>query len=166
LQHLKKGANILLKLNAFIYKILLLGGVYDFYKNRFMERNMKDIREMMTAEPTICTPLTSIENIEKLMAETNSKEILVVDTILEKHILGTINKKDIDIKAENLDIKPESLNAEICMRPILVKVRETTTIEECERILEANKLDHLVIVDEEGHLCGVYKPAGLLPVGQ
>lgn len=127
---------------------------------------MSDIREIMTTEPNICTPLTSIENIEKLMADTNSKEILVVDTILEKHVVGIINKSDIDAKAEAQEVKHESLNAEQCMRPMPFQVRETTSIEECDRILMANKIDHLVIVDEEGHLCGVYKPAGLLPVGQ
>lgn len=127
---------------------------------------MRDIREIMTMEPNICTPLTSIENIEKLMADSNSQEILVVDTILEKHVVGIINKSDIDAKAEVQEVKHESLNAEQCMRPMLFQVRETTSIEECDRILEDNKIDHLVIVDEGGHLCGVYKPAGLLPIRQ
>ena len=120
----------------------------------------------MTAEPSICTPLTSIEFIEKMMADTNLKEILVVDTIEEKHVLGTINKKDIDAKAEELEVKPESLNAEQCMRPIMFKVRENASIEECDRILEENNINHLVIVDEQGHLCGVYNPAKLLPIEQ
>lgn len=127
---------------------------------------MSAIREIMTEEATICTPLTSIENIEKLMADTNSNEIVVVDTILEKHVVGTINRNDIDAKAQSQEVKPESLNAEQCMRPILFKVRDDISIEECDRILEANKLDHLVIVDEQGHLCGVYNPARLLPVEQ
>lgn len=127
---------------------------------------MSDIREIMTPEPTICTPLTSIENIEKLMADTNSRQILVVDTFEEKHVLGTISRSDIDAKADVQDVKPESLNAEQCMRPILFKARETASIEECDRILEQNSLDHLVILDGEGHLCGVYNPARLLPVEQ
>lgn len=120
----------------------------------------------MTAEPSICTRLTSIEFIEKMMADTNSKEILVVDTMEEKHVVGTINKNDIDEKAEALEVKPESLNAEQCMRPIMFKARENVSIEECDRILEENKIDHLVIVDEKGHLCGVYNPAKLLPMEQ
>lgn len=127
---------------------------------------MSDIREIMTADPNICTPLTSIANIEKLMADTNSKEIVVVDTLEEKHVVGMINKADIDAKAQVQEVKHESLNAEQCMRPIIFQVRETTSIEDCDRILEANNIDHLVIVDEEGHLCGVYNPAGLLPIGQ
>ncbi|MEA9357396.1 CBS domain-containing protein [Bacteriovorax sp. PP10] len=127
---------------------------------------MSDIREIMTADPNICTPLTSIENIEKLMADTNSREIVVVDTIEEKHVVGMINKSDIDAMAEAREVKHESLNAEQCMRPIIFQVRETTPIEECDRILKANKIDHLVIVDEEGHLCGLYNPAGLLPIEQ
>lgn len=120
----------------------------------------------MTMEPTICTPLTSIENILKMMLDKNTKEVLVVDTILEKHLVGTINEKDIRAKSEVQDVDPESLNAEQCMRPILVKVRETVSLEECDRLLSDNGIDHLPVVDEEGHLCGVYNPASLLPVGQ
>lgn len=120
----------------------------------------------MTTEPTICTPLTSIENIQKLMTEKSTKEVWVVDTILEKHLVGTINEKDILEKARTMEVEPTSLNAEQCMRPISVKVRENVTLEECDRILDEKKVDHLVIVDEEGHLCGVYNPASLLPIRQ
>lgn len=120
----------------------------------------------MTTEPIICTPLTSIENIQKLMAEKSTKEIWVVDTILEKHLVGTINEKDILEKSKTMEVEPTSLSAEQCMRPITVKVRENVSLEECDRILSDKKIDHLVVVDEEGHLCGVYNPATLLPIRQ
>lgn len=100
------------------------------------------------------------------MVDLNTKEVLVVDTILEKHLVGTINEADIQAKSTVQDVSPESLNAEQCMRPITLKVRETTSIEECDRLLEEHKIEHLAIVDEYGHLCGVYNPAGLLPIRQ
>lgn len=116
----------------------------------------------MTTEPLLCTPLTSIENIQKLMSEKGTSEVLVVDTILEKHLVGIINSHDIDTKSADQDVDPTSLNAEQCMRPVLITARETASVEECVRILEDNHLEQLAIVDEEGHLCGIYDRANLI----
>ena len=127
---------------------------------------MHDIKEFMTTGTNICTHLTSIENILKLMTEKNVKEIFVVDTILEKHLVGTINENDILRKAEIMSVDAKSLTMEECMKPILIKAREDLSIEECDRILKDNKLDHIAIVDVDGHLCGVYTPESLLPIRQ
>jgi len=120
----------------------------------------------MTTGPIMCTHLTSIENIQKLMVEKNAKEVWVVDTILEKHLIGTINEKDILEKSKTMEVDPTKLSVEQCMRPITAKVRENASLEECDRILSDKKIDHLVVVDEEGHLCGVYNPTTLLPIRQ
>jgi CBS domain-containing protein len=110
----------------------------------------------MTTEPILCTPLTSIDNIKKLMVDHNTKEVLVVDTILEKHLLGVINGDDISEKSVDQSVLPSALNAEQCMKPLIVTVRETSSLEECERLLDENNLESLAIVDEEGHLCGIF----------
>ena len=120
----------------------------------------------MTTGTIICTHLTSIENILKLMAEKTTEVVWVVDTIYEKHLLGTINKDDITNMAKIKRVEPKSLTMEECMKPILIKVREDINIKECDRILNDNKLEHLAVVDQEGHLRGVYSPADLLPMRQ
>ena len=127
---------------------------------------MSDIKDFMTTGTSICTHLTSIENIQKLMIENNTKNVWVVDTFLEKHLLGTVNESDILNKSKIMEVDPTSLTVEQCMKPILVQVREDVSIEECDRILNDKKLDSLAIVDEEGHFCGIYNPASLLPIRQ
>lgn len=104
----------------------------------------------------MCTPLTSIENIKKIMEDNDSEEILVVDTMLEKHLVGIIYGNDISARSFEQSVVPSSLNAEQCMKPVPVTARENITLEECQRILDANHLEHLAIIDDEGHLCGVY----------
>lgn len=118
---------------------------------------MNDIREIMTTEPLICTPLTSIENIQKIMEDKEAHEIFVVDTLLEKHLLGVINVKDIPVKAARENVPPESLNAEQFIKPLSVTIRETATEKECLRLMDLKQIDNLVVTDEEGHLCGVYQ---------
>jgi CBS domain-containing protein len=125
---------------------------------------MNDIRDIMNTQPLLCTPLTSIENIKKLMSDNGTKEVLVVDTLLEKHLIGKISDADISEKSLDQSVLPENLNAEQCMKPLFVTARETFSLEECERLVLAHHLDSLAIVDEEGHLCGVFDPRMMLPV--
>lgn len=120
----------------------------------------------MTTGMSICTHLTSIENIQKLMTENNTKDVWVVDSILEKHLIGSVNQDDILKRSEIMDVDPTSLTVEQCMKPIIFLAREDITIEECDRILSDNNLEHLPIVDEKGHLRGVYNPMDLLPIRQ
>lgn len=110
----------------------------------------------MTVDTPMCTPFTSIENIQKLMHENDSEEILVVDSMLEKHLVGIIHETDIIKFSQDQNLSPESLNAELFMRPVSITGRENISLEECQRILDENHLEHLAIVDDEGHLCGVY----------
>jgi CBS domain-containing protein len=110
----------------------------------------------MRTEPLLCTPLTSIENIQKLIAENGVDEILIVDTLLEKHLIGVINTKDIEVKSADQDVDPFSLNAEQCMRDLPITARETATLEECLILMDKYHVNHLPIIDKEGHLCGVY----------
>lgn len=117
---------------------------------------MSDIRDLMITEPLICTPLTSIDNIIKIMEDNNTNEIMVVDTILEKHLVGKIYGNDISAKSIDQSVSPGALNAEQVMRPVTVTMRETATEKECLRLMDLNQIDELAIVDEEGHLCGIY----------
>ena len=76
--------------------------------------------------------------------------------MLERHLVGVIYGNDISVKSVEQSVVPSSLNAEQCMKPVPVTARENITLEECQRILDENHLEHLAIIDDEGHLCGVY----------
>lgn len=123
---------------------------------------MTDARDYMKKELPLCTPLTSIENIKKLMAEKTTDEVLVVDSLQEKHLLGTININDILAKTLGQKILPSELNAEQCIRPFSVTVREDASAEECKRIMSINHLSKVAVIDGSGHVCGVIESANLM----
>ncbi len=90
------------------------------------------------------------------MEDNNANEIMVVDTILEKHLVGKIYGNDISAKSVDQSVSPSALNAEQVMKPVGVTMRETATEKECLRLMDLNQIDSLAIVDDEGHLCGIY----------
>ncbi len=117
---------------------------------------MDIVKDFLLDKAPMCTPLTSIENIIKFMAENDADEVFVVDTMEERHLLGVIYKEDIDAIAAEDGVVPESLNAERCMRSVCASAENSISLEECQRILDDNHLKHLPVIDEEGHLTGSY----------
>ncbi|MBC7711920.1 MAG: CBS domain-containing protein [Rhizobacter sp.] len=121
-----------------------------------------DVRNFMRTEVPLCTPLTSIENIKKLMEEKSTDEVMVVDTILEKHLIGTISVNDIYAKSISNNVPATELNAEQCIRSYSVTVRETTTPEECKRVMDLNHMTRIAVVDDQGHVCGMIESSNLM----
>jgi CBS domain-containing protein len=109
----------------------------------------------MVTDPAICTYLTSIDNIKRLMEEKGVHEVVIVDTLLEKRFLGIIHQDDIVKKSQDLGVDPSGLNAEQCIRSVMTTAPETTSLKECYQIMEYNNIQTLVIVDDERHVCGI-----------
>ena len=116
----------------------------------------------MRTELPLCTPLTSIENIKKLMEEKTTDEVLVVDTMLERHLIGTINVNDIYAKSVGNNVPASDLNAEQCIRSFSVTVRENATPEECKRLMDLNHLTKIAVIDDQGHICGMIEASNLM----
>jgi len=90
------------------------------------------------------------------MEEKNTMELLVVDTLLEKHLMGVINGGDIFTKSVSLNVPPSDLNAEQCMKPIRYMITETSSLEDCQRFMKENHLRRVPVVDKEGHVSGLF----------
>lgn len=116
----------------------------------------------MRTELPLRTPLTSIENIKKLMEEKTTDEVLVVDTMLERHLIGTINVNDIYAKSVGNNVPASDLNAEQCIRSFSVTVRENATPEECKRLMDLNHLTKIAVIDDQGHICGMIEASNLM----
>lgn len=117
---------------------------------------MDIVKDFLLDKAPMCTPLTSIENIHRLMDEHETEEVFVVDSIEECHLLGVIYKEDIEVLAEIVGVVEENLNAERCMRSVCASSEDQVSLEECQKILDENRLQHLPVIDEEGHLAGSY----------
>lgn len=117
---------------------------------------MDIVKDFLLDKAPMCTPLTSIENINKLMDEHETEEVFVVDSMEERHLLGVIYKQDIEALAEIDGVVEENLNAERCMRSVSASSEDQISLEECQKILDDNRLEHLPVIDEEGHLAGSY----------
>lgn len=116
---------------------------------------MNLVKDIMIKDPSICTVTTSIDNIKKIMTDTGREEVLLVDTLVEGHVLGKINSNTISKVSTEKSVLPSQLSAEQCMTPIEAVVGQNVSVEDCLRLMDENHMSRIPVVDEHGHCTGI-----------
>jgi CBS domain-containing protein len=116
---------------------------------------MNLVTDVMMTDPILCTSDMRVGEIKYLLKKYDYKEMLVVDSLEEKHPIGLVGLEDMDLPdIENADI-PSDVSALECMREIPAVVLDSSTLEECMNIMRANHLDRIPVVDLNGHFEGI-----------
>jgi len=115
---------------------------------------MNLVSEIMNANPACGTPLTRIEEIERLMKEQNCDEIPIVDSHSEKNLIGIITKNEIKKIADEQGVKHSELNTEQCITKNPPVVYIESSIDECFRLMDLNHLCRIPVIDAGLHFCG------------
>ncbi|MFA6237910.1 MAG: CBS domain-containing protein [Bacteriovorax sp.] len=116
---------------------------------------MSLVREFMITDPVPCTPLTRLEEIERLMHEQKCSEISVLDSLYEKRLVGIVTDSDIESRARIEGVELSHLNAEQCMNTLPIAVNPDSQVEDCLRLMESSHISRMPVVDSDGHYCGV-----------
>ncbi len=119
------------------------------------------VKDVMTADPTCCTAETNLQEVAKLMVDCDCGEIPVVDGNETRKPIGVVTDRDIVIRTVAKGQNPLDLTAADCMSEPCVTVKPDTSIEECGKILEANKIRRVPVVDADGRCCGIVAVADI-----
>lgn len=121
---------------------------------------MNRVSEVMKEHSGFCSTEARVAEIKFLMQKYDYKEMPVLNA---EHVpVGLINFDAVsDFALDYLD-QPFYLKAEELMKHITVSVKKETTIGECLRVMEANHLTIIPVVDEEEHYCGVVKKTDII----
>ena len=117
------------------------------------------VRELMTANPTCCTPDASLQEVAKLMLENDCGCIPVCDD--QKHPLGVITDRDITCRVIAAGKDPGQLKAKDCMSTPIKALPPDTDVDGCVRLMEDNRIRRVVVVENGGTCCGVVAQADL-----
>lgn len=120
---------------------------------------MTKVSEIMTKNPTFCTPEATVVEAAELMMSFDCGEIPVIYTYVEKKVVGVITDRDICIRIVAQGYNPKLFKVEDCMTKPAIIAEENMSIEECCRIMEENQIRRLPIVDENGELVGILSQA-------
>jgi CBS domain-containing protein len=116
-------------------------------------------RDVMTADPTCCTPDTSLEAIARLMIDLDCGAIPVVGDLAARFPVGMITDRDIVIRTLAAGLNPLELAARDCMTMPAITVIGETLLADVLEILELNQIRRMIVVDHDGRCCGIISQA-------
>jgi len=130
------------------------GGLGVIHKNMSIERQTEEVDKVKRSangiifDPVTLPPDTTIAHAREIMERKNISGVPITDQ--GHRLVGILTRRDLRFLEDN------SLQvAQVMTRDGLVTATGTVTLEEAEKILMANKVEKLLLVDENYRLTGL-----------
>jgi CBS domain-containing protein len=114
-------------------------------------------QDVMTPDPACCTPETPLEQIAKMMAQSDCGEIPVIDPAEQP--IGVVTDRDIVCRVVAEGKNPMAYTAEICMSQPVVTVRADAPLDHVIATMERHQLRRVPVVDQQGRCVGIVSQA-------
>lgn len=130
------------------------GGIGIIHKNLSIERQTEEVDKVKRSangiipNPVTLLPEATVAQARELMSQANVSGVPIVSA--SKKLLGIITRRDLRF----LDTSDQPVS-EIMTREKLVTATGNITLEEAEKILMTNKVEKLLLVDEDYTLTGL-----------
>ncbi len=115
----------------------------------------------MTKDPACCTPETGLQEVAKMMVDSDCGCIPVVDSQDSKMPVGMITDRDIACRVVAKGQNPLDLTAQDAMTTTVVSVTPETSVEDCCNLMEESQIRRVAVVDEKGSCCGIVAQADI-----
>ena len=129
------------------------GGIGVIHKNLSIENQVKEVDRVKRSESgMILDPVTieSDKTIHEALEIMSNFQISGVPVVDHGKLVGILTNRDIRFET-NLDL---SVSDRMTSKN-LVTVKKETTLEEAKIVLQENRIEKLLVVDERGSLCGL-----------
>jgi CBS domain-containing protein len=112
-------------------------------------------QEIMTKNPALCMATTKLDEVARLMVDSDCGEIPVVRSKEKAELLGVITDRDITCRAVALGKNPSTTPASEIMSSPAVTVSPETDLMQCCKLFEEKEIRRLPVVDQKGHCIGI-----------
>lgn len=120
-----------------------------------------NVSEIMTKDPTCCTPDTGLQEVAQMMVDSDCGCIPVVDSEGSNMPVGMITDRDITCRVVAKGQNPLDLTAQDAMTTTVVSVTPETSIEDCCNLMEESQVRRIAVVDANGACCGIIAQADI-----
>lgn len=122
-------------------------------------------KELMTANPACCTMETSLADVARMMVQCDCGEIPVVERQEVKRIVGVVTDRDIVVRGVAQGKNCATVNAGAVMSSPAITVKERDGVDEVVRVMEANQIRRVPVVNQAGEICGIIAQADIARTG-
>lgn len=119
------------------------------------------IREIMSANPVCCMAEDTVQNVAKMMCDSNVGSIPVVIDRQSRTLAGMITDRDLccSVLVQGLDAKTTEIREFVTYSP--TSCREGENIDKCERLMQEHQIRRIPIVDGDNRVIGIVAQADL-----
>jgi CBS domain-containing protein len=118
-----------------------------------------NIEDIMSDSPVTCMKDTSLQQAAKWMVDGDCGALPVVDS--DNKPLGVITDRDITCRIVAQGKNPLELTVADAMTAPAATVYRDTDVDECVRLMEENQVRRMVVIDDDGTVCGIIAQADL-----
>jgi len=132
------------------------GGLGVIHKNMSVERQTEEVDKVKRSangiifDPVTLPPTATVAKAREVMNQANISGVPITASASNKKLLGIITRRDLRFLESS-----DTPISEIMTRHNLVTAQGTVTLAEAEKILMANKVEKLLLVDEDYTLTGL-----------
>ena len=119
------------------------------------------VQDLMTPNPSCCTPETSLQDVAKMMVKCDCGAVPVVEREGSKTPVGVVTDRDMVVRLVAEGRCPLEATAADAMSKGAVTVKASASLEDAARLMKQRQLRRLVVVDGSGDVSGVLAQADL-----
>jgi len=129
------------------------GGIGIIHRNLAVEAQAREVDKVKRSEngvimdPVTLAPGEAIEHARQLMVQHNISGLPVIDA---DKVVGILTRRDLSFQGD--DSRPVS---EVMTSDNLVTASPDTTLDQAQHILQRNKVEKLLLIDDDWHLKGL-----------
>jgi CBS domain-containing protein len=117
-------------------------------------------RELMTADPTCCTPEDTIQQAAQLMRDHNCGCIPVIEDAHSKRLVGMVTDRDIAIRCTAEGKGPQT-RVKDALSPNAKSCGPDDGVDAVERVMAGEQVRRVPVVDQRGSCIGMIAQADL-----
>lgn len=114
------------------------------------------VQEVMTSNPTTCSPDATIVDVAKLMAQEDVGPVPIVDD--ENRLMGIVTDRDIVVRVVATESDPKTMTASEIATSDLVTISPDEDLDRALQLLAEQKVRRLPVVEED-RLVGIVAQA-------
>ena len=122
---------------------------------------MKTCKEVMTANPTCCTPDETVTRIAKLMKTENVGSIPICENRDSKKLIGIVTDRDLAIQVVAAAKDPHTVKASDIMTGNPITCRPDDDLQTALEAMERRQIRRIPVTDQSGHLVGIIAQADI-----
>ena len=120
------------------------------------------LKDIMTERGVVCTESMPLEQVYEMMQKAPDGFATVVENHAHQKPIGIITEHDICLQIVGKRRNPKGMAAANVMDTKIIKALRDLTVSECAKLAQKNGNARILVVDENGILCGTVNKADLV----